>query len=151
MATDIDQLVSRLGVLLQQLSPQQRVRMARDMARRLRASQAQRIKANVAPDGTAHAPRQPSIRTKPGGIRHQRMFQKIARTKWLKAKGTANEATVYFAGFAQTVAREHHYGLQSTVGPGQRVKMPERPLLGFTDAELKTLDDLLLRYLVSAP
>jgi phage virion morphogenesis protein len=146
MAHDLTPLIKTVDALLQNLSTAERKTLATDIARQLRSSQAGRIKDNINPDGTPHQPRKPQrLRNRAGSIR-RRMFQKLIRTRWLKASSTANEATVGFVGFADQVAKEHHYGLRTRIGKKQ-VQMPERQLLGLTAAELQLIEDLTIKHL----
>ena len=75
------------------------------------------------------------------------MFQKLIRAKWLKASSTAEVAVVGFVGFANQVAREHHYGLRSRISQQQTVQMPKRELLGLTQSEQQNVQDIIIRYL----
>ncbi|MCW6548631.1 phage virion morphogenesis protein [Yersinia ruckeri] len=129
----------RLAGLLANLSPQSRKQLAADIAKKLRASQQQRIKRQQAPDGSPYAARkaQPT-RHKKGRIKRE-MFAKLRTARYMKAKGNTNEAVVEFTGRVQRMARVHHFGLRDRPSiHSQDVKYEERPLFGFTlqDREL---------------
>ncbi|WP_411849011.1 phage virion morphogenesis protein [Yersinia ruckeri] len=129
----------RLAGLLANLSPQSRKQLAADIAKKLRASQQQRIKRQQAPDGSPYAARkaQPT-RHKKGRIKRE-MFAKLRTARYMKAKGNANEAVVEFTGRVQRMAAVHHFGLRDRPSiHSQDVKYEERPLFGFTlqDREL---------------
>ncbi|MGF2252678.1 phage virion morphogenesis protein [Yersinia ruckeri] len=129
----------RLAGLLANLSPQSRKQLAADIAKKLRASQQQRIKRQQAPDGSPYAARkaQPT-RHKKGRIKRE-MFAKLRTARYMKAKGNTNEAVVEFTGQVQRMAAVHHFGLKDRPSiHSQEVKYEERPLLGFTlqDREL---------------
>lgn len=145
MAHDLTPFIQRIDTLLQNLSAAERRKLASDLARQIRARQAARIKENLAPDGSPYQPRKPQLRNRSGSIR-RRMFQKLIRTRWLKATGSAEEASIRFTGFADQVAREHHYGLKTRIG-SQQVQMPERPLLGLSAAELQLIEDMTIKHL----
>ncbi|WP_312203815.1 phage virion morphogenesis protein, partial [Mixta calida] len=77
----------RLAALIANLSPAMRKEMARNIAKRLRASQQQNIKRQQAPDGTPFAPRRAQpVREKKGRVKHE-MFKKLRTAKYMKAKG----------------------------------------------------------------
>lgn len=147
MTADLQPLLDRLDALVANLDAAQRRRLATEVARSLRGSQAKRIKENKNPDGSAFEARkpQPHLRSRRGSLR---MFSKLQRAKWLKPKGSASEASLGFAGFAGQVARVHQYGLRDRVNSnGTQVKYPVRELLGFTAAELETVEQIIIRHL----
>ncbi|MBU9819144.1 phage virion morphogenesis protein [Rahnella sp. BCC 1045] len=126
---------SRLAGLIAALSPQSRKAMAATIAKRLRKHQQQRIKQQVTPGGKPFTPRRPQpLRAKKGRIKRE-MFAKLRTAKYMKAKGTADDAVVEFTGQVQRMAKVHQYGLRDR--PSVRAKemqYPARPLLGL-DAE----------------
>lgn len=137
-------LLDRLDQLIANLDPASRRRLAVQLARGLRGTQAARIKANQAPDGTPYPARkpQPHLRSRRGGLR---MFRKLAGTRWLKPRGTPDEASLGFAGFADRVARVHHYGLRDRVNRlGTQHQYQQRELLGFTAAELERIEQQII-------
>lgn len=144
---DLTALTDQFDGLIEKLSDTHRRQLSRDISRSLRASQAQRIKQNISPDGVAYEPRKVSLKQRKGAIRRRLMFQKLIRAKWLKANSTSNAAAVGFVGFANQVAREHHYGLRSRISQQQTVQMPKRELLGITSTELQNVQDIIIRYL----
>ncbi|WP_312044006.1 phage virion morphogenesis protein [Erwinia sp.] len=121
---------ARLNALIGNLSPAARKEMARTIAKRLRAGQQQNIKRQQAPDGTAFKPRKAPARKKKGRIKRE-MFAKLRTAKYMKAKGTADDAVVEFTGNVQRMARVHHYGLRDQPARGgKEVQYEARPLLG---------------------
>ncbi|MBQ4864607.1 phage virion morphogenesis protein [Pseudoalteromonas sp. MMG013] len=150
MATDdLNQINNLFDGLIERLSKQERKQLARNISRKLRASQAKRIKENKAPDGSDYTARkpQPSWRTKKGSIKKKLMFQKLIRTKYLKAKYTGEQASVGFIGLLAYIARQHQYGLRAKVNNDVQVQYPERQLLGFTAEEQLNIEDLLIKHL----
>lgn len=148
MATnDLNHINTLFDGLIQKLTPTARRQLARDIARNLRGSQAKRIKQNNAPDGTPHEPRKPQTQQRKGAIKRRLMFQKIVRTRWLKANASSDHAAVSFAGFSAQVAREHHYGLRSRLSKYQNVQMPKRELLGITAKEQQAIEEIVIKYL----
>lgn len=122
--------------------------MAAAIAKRLRASQQQNIKRQQAPDGTPFKPRkrQP-LRGKKGRVKLE-MFTKLRTAKYLKAKGNSDDAAVQFTGNVQRMARVHHYGLRDRASRGGKVVQYEaRPLLGFSEADIKSIEEAVLRSL----
>ncbi|WP_421245481.1 phage virion morphogenesis protein [Aeromonas sanarellii] len=149
MAADaLQQLGQQAAALLGQLSASERRKLAADLARTMRATQADRIRANKQPDGTAMPPRKPQLRAKRGAIR-RRMFTKLVKPAWLKATATASEATVAFTGSANRLATIHHFGLRDKIR-GKTVQYPERQLIGITDADIDRIEDALLKHLTAS-
>ncbi|MGV8924808.1 MAG: phage virion morphogenesis protein [Ewingella sp.] len=143
--SDFKAFDDRLAGLLASLSPASRRQMATEIAKRLRASQQQRIKRQQAPDGSPYASRkrQP-IKGKKGRVKRE-MFAKLRTARYLKAKGTANEAVVEFAGKVQRIARIHQEGLKDK--PNRHslpVQYDVRPLLGFSAADRQIVEDVIL-------
>ncbi|QTF10750.1 phage virion morphogenesis protein [Brenneria izadpanahii] len=105
----------------------------------------QPIRQQQAPDGTPYAPRKAKpIEGKKGRVKRQ-MFQKLRTAKYLKAKDAADAASVEFVGRVQRMARVHHYGLRDR--PSDDVQYEARQLLGFSKADIKTVDELLIEHL----
>ncbi|MCQ4053368.1 phage virion morphogenesis protein [Aeromonas sp. SG16] len=144
MADALQQLGDQAAALLQQLSAPERRKLAADLARTMRATQAERIRANKQPDGTPMSPRKP--RAKRGAIR-RKMFTKLVKPAWFKATATANEATVEFTGSANRLATIHHFGLKDRI-KGHRIRYPARELLGISTQEMTQLEELLLIHLI---
>ncbi|MFD3223428.1 phage virion morphogenesis protein [Rahnella aceris] len=136
---------TRLAGLIAALSPQSRKAMAATIAKRLRKHQQQRIKQQVTPEGLSFTPRRPQpLRAKKGRIKRE-MFAKLRTAKYMKAKGTADDAVVEFTGQVQRMAKVHHYGLRDR--PSVRAKemqYPARPLLGLDAEDMKIVEDELI-------
>jgi len=137
----------RLSALIANLSPASRKKMAAEIAKKLRASQQQNIKAQRAPDGTPFAARKKhSIRAKKGRVKRE-MFAKLRTNKYMKAKGTSNDATVEFAGSVQRMARVHHYGLRDRPSKNAKdkdVQYDARLLLGMSSELQVDINELIL-------
>lgn len=128
-----------LAGLIANLSPKARKALAVTVAKRLRASQQQRIKRQQAPDGTPYATRKSQPLRKPKGRIKQEMFAKLRTARYIKANSSPDEAVVEFAGRVERMAAVHHFGLRDWPSIySQEVKYEERPLLGFSlqDREL---------------
>ena len=137
----------RLGALIGNLSPAARKEMARTIARRLRAGQQQNIKRQQAPDGTPFKPRKAPARKKTGRIKRE-MFAKLRTAKYMKARGSADDAVVEFAGNVQRMARVHHYGLRDRPARGgKEVQYEARPLLGLGDDDLYLIENEMIKLL----
>ncbi|UMO86147.1 phage virion morphogenesis protein [Pectobacterium sp. PL64] len=138
----------KLAGLLASLSASGRRKLAGTVAKALRGSQQQHIKQQQAPDGIPYAPRKAQpIKGKKGRVKRQ-MFQKLRTAKYLKAKGTADAASVEFIGRVQRMARVHHYGLRDRPNRTSRaVPYDPRPLLGFSDREIKEVEGILIEHL----
>lgn len=142
--------------LLQKLQPTQRQRLLVETARRLRTANAQRMRAQTDPDGAAWEPRKPpgpALRSRREQLRQQAkqrqpMFSKLRQHRHLKARGVGGStAVVEFAGRAQRIARVHHFGEADPVNPGGPVhRYPARELLGISQTDFETLQDMLADY-----
>ncbi|MGL6399286.1 phage virion morphogenesis protein [Aeromonas veronii] len=150
MAADaLQQLGAQAAALLQQLSATERRKLAAELARTMRVTQAERVRANKQPDGTAMTPRkpQPRLRDRRGGTR-RKMFAKLIKPAWFKATATATEAAVEFKGSANRLATVHHFGLRDKIN-GKAVQYPERQLIGITDADIDRVEDAMLKHLTT--
>lgn len=139
----------KLVALIAGLSASSRRQMAAEIAKRLRTSQQGRIKRQQAPDSTPYADRkrQP-IRSKKGRVKRE-MFAKLRTNRYLKAKGTADEVLVEFAGRVQRIARVHQEGLRDRPNRHSRdVQYDARPLLGFSEADRQIVEDVIIHRLI---
>jgi len=149
MATDdLTRLNELFDGLIQQLSPAARKQLSRDIARRLRATQAKRIKQNTAPDGSAFESRkpQPAWAKRIGAIKRKLMFQKIIRQKYLKPEYSSQAASVGFTGFISRIATEHQYGLRGRINERISAQYPQRELLGFTQNEMDMIEEEIVNH-----
>jgi len=146
-ADDLSRLTNWADGLLASMEPAARRQLAGEMARTLRASQAQRIRANRQPDGSPMAPRkpQPKLKKNRGRLR-RKMFFKISSPAWLKARTSEQQAVVEFVGTANRLATIHQYGLKDRI-KGREIRYPARELLGITHQEIEKLEELLLAHL----
>ncbi len=143
------QLVNdRLEALINSLSAPARKEMARNIGRKLRASQQQNIKRQQAPDGTPFKPRKTQpVRSKKGRIKRE-MFKKLRTAKYMKTQASPNEAVVEFAGNVQRMARVHHYGLRDRPSrKGKEVQYESRPLLGLNKLDLQAIEDVIMDFI----
>lgn len=146
---DLEALETWLSPLLQKLDGRGRAQLARKAAQQLRRSQQQRIRAQMNPDGSPFEARKPrDLRGKKGRIK-RRMFEKLKMARYLKAKGTPQQALIGFAGRVSRIARVHQYGLQDRAEPNSPpVNYAKRQLLGLTIEELKNLRDHIISELI---
>ncbi|WP_429124134.1 phage virion morphogenesis protein [Aeromonas allosaccharophila] len=145
MATDeLNRLTNWADGLLASMEPAARRQLAADMARKLRDSQASRIRTNIQPDGSPMTQRKPQPKLKKGrGRLRRKMFFKISSKTWLKASATPSQAVVEFVGTARRLATIHHYGLKDRI-KGREISYPARELLGISTEEVEQLEELLL-------
>ena len=137
---------TRLAGLITALSPQSRKSLAVAVSKRLRASQQQNIKRQQAPDGTPYAPRKTPLRNTKR-LRDRAMFSKLRTTRYMKAKGSGDEAVVEFVGRVKRMANVHHYGLRDRPSPHSAdVKYEARPLLGFSSADVKIIENAVAEH-----
>lgn len=146
---DLRKLEDWAGALLVKIEPKERRKINQTIARELRRSQQQRIKAQRNPDGTAYAPRKKEPkRTKSGKIKQKAMFKKLSLASRLRMSSSANVVGIAFMSRNARIARIHQYGLHdSPGGKSPRVKYDKRELLGFTDKDLAMIKDRLIDHL----
>ncbi len=140
----------RLEALIAALSPAGRRRMTVDVAKKLRQKQQQRIKAQVAPDGTPYIPRkrQP-VRGKKNRIKRE-MFAKLRTSRYMKASGDDSTAAVEFTGKVQRIVRVHQFGLKDKPGrDSPDIQYPVRKLLGFDENLLKMVEQVIIDNLMN--
>jgi len=151
-AAGLDELEHRLDELLRNVSPPERVRLAHQLGRELRRSQARRIRDNRNPDGSAFEPRKERdpLRAKAGRIKRRKkagpMFRKMGRPDALEWEASSEGVSVGFAGAAlQRIARVHQSGLRDRVSRnGPEAQYPARHLLGLDDADRRRILDIVL-------
>jgi phage virion morphogenesis (putative tail completion) protein len=153
MTDELTHLETWLSPLLAKLSAPARRTLAVAIGRRLRASQQQRIAAQLDPRGMAFAPRklqEARLRKLPGKIRRRKaaMFTKLRAARWLKVVTSAQGVDVGFDGRAARIARVHQEGLDDKASPKSKtIRYPRRQLLGFTEADRKLIGDALAEHL----
>ena len=143
---DLDKVLTDL---LTQLSAGQRARAMREVGVALRRSNAERIAANVSPDGVAFEPRKKQLKIK-GALKRKKtgaMFRKLKLQRYLSSTATPDGAEVSFKGGAEHIAQVHHYGLVDKVRDGLTVLYPARQLLGINEADRDLVRDILSRHL----
>lgn len=144
---DLSPFDTRLAGLITALSPQSRKSLAVAVSKRLRASQQQNIKRQQAPDGTPYAPRKTPLRNTKR-LRDRAMFSKLRTARYMKAKGSGDDAVVEFVGRVKRMANVHHYGLRDRPSPhSAAVKYEARPLLGFSTADVKMIETAVIEHL----
>ena len=154
MSDDLHALKAWAGALLAKLQPAQRRAINHKVAIDLRRSQAQRIKAQQGPDGTAYPARKRrrEFKGKNGRIKRQKaaMFAKIRTAKHLKVKATGDQIEVGFFGWVARVAHVHQFGRQDRVAKnGPVYKYPERRLLGLNEQDRTLVLESLLHHIRS--
>jgi phage virion morphogenesis protein len=81
-------------------------------------------------------------------LRDRAMFSKLRTARYMKAKGSNDDAVVEFVGHVQRMANVHHYGLREQ--PSQHidtVKYEARPLLGYSIRDIKTIEETIIYHL----
>lgn len=146
--SELTTLQERLAGLIDSLSPAASRQMAAEIAKKLRASQQQRIKRQQAPDGTPYAARKRQlVRSKKGRIKRE-MFARLRTNRFMKAKGSDSAVVVEFTGKVQRMARVHQYGLKDRPNRNSRdVQYEARPLLGFSSIEKRTIEQMIIESL----
>lgn len=140
--SDLQELDTWLSALLSRLDDKHISQVNKSVGTFLRRSQSLRIAAQENPDGSKYAARS-KFRSRAGRIRRRKMFSKLRMVKHLKNISDANSITVGFRGRSSMVASVHQYG-EDSVSYGRQISMPQRRLLGLTDAELDDIREIYL-------
>ena len=150
MAT-VEEVQAKLTALINNLSPQARRQLARNIGQALRKNQQARIARQENPDGTAFEPRKPrkEFGKKKGRIKRKAMFVKLRTARYFKIQSNANEVSVGFNGSSSMIAKVHQYGLMSSPSKTKdfKVRYAQRELLGFSQSDLDVIEDLVLAQL----
>lgn len=143
----LEDLTAWAGALLHKLDVGERRALLRAVGTELRRRQAARIAEQRNPDGSAYEPRKPRLRQHTGRVRRT-MFMHLRTTRFMKAQSDPNSAVVTFVGNAERIAAVHQFGLRDRVNKGGlEVKYAQRELLGFADADIDRLVDMVLLHL----
>lgn len=155
MATgnSLDAIEPFLAELIAAVQPTQRRKLITRIMRIARKANAQRIAANITPEGTPMAARKKRDPGKKGLAKKGKMFKRIGKQNSLKIRTTPDTGELRFVNaLVENTAAVHHYGLEGFVGRTRkgkviRTKYQARELLGFgreqedfLDAALKHLD-----------
>ncbi|AQV15425.1 phage virion morphogenesis protein [Acinetobacter pittii] len=143
---ELEFLSEHLNALLATLSDAERRKFAMMIARKVRASQSQRITRQQNPDGSSYIPRK-NLRNKKGQIK-RKMFMKLKTTKFMKIEKIPEGVTIGFDQRVSRLARIHQDGLVDTLkynGRTFKVRYAQRILLGFSDAEVEIIENDVLK------
>lgn len=150
MAT-VEEVQAKLTALINNLSPQARRQLARNIGQALRKNQQARIARQENPDGTAFEPRKPrkEFGKKKGRIKRKAMFAKLRTARYFKIQSNANEVSVGFNGSSAMIAKVHQYGLMRSPSKTKdfKVRYAQRELLGFSQSDLDIIEDLVIEQL----
>jgi phage virion morphogenesis protein len=150
MAT-VEEVQAKLNALINNLSPQARRQLARNIGQALRKNQQARIARQENPDGRAFEPRKPrkEFGKKKGRIKRKAMFVKLRTARYFKIQSNANEVSVGFNGSSAMIAKVHQYGLMSSPSKTKdfKVRYAQRELLGFSQSDLDIIEDLVIEQL----
>ncbi len=147
MSKNFEELASYLEPFIQRLTTGERAKLSRQIGRDLRKSQASRISAQKNPDGSGYTPRRKRLRDQKGKIK-RKMFTKLKNNAHLKLLSNADAIAIGFVGRVARIADVHQRGLKDRAAAGApNVVYPKRELLGFTDHEIKVIEDSLLKHI----
>lgn len=147
MSSNVLELANYLQPLLERLSMGERARLAKQIGRDLRKSQGKRISEQKNPDGSSYTPRRKRLRDQKGKIK-RKMFTKIKNTSNLKVLSNADSIAIGFVGRVARIARVHQEGLKDRAQKGAPdVVYPKRELLGFTEQDIKLVEDSFLKHI----
>lgn len=147
MSSNVLELANYLQPLLERLSMGERARLANQIGRDLRKSQGKRISEQKNPDGSSYTPRRKRLREQKGKIK-RKMFTKIKNTSNLKVLSNADSIAIGFVGRVARIARVHQEGLKDRAEKGAPdVVYPKRELLGFTEQDIKLVEDSFLKHI----
>ncbi|WP_439036056.1 phage virion morphogenesis protein [Acinetobacter sp. PC34] len=145
--SNVLELANYLQPFLERLSMGERARLAKQIGHDLRKSQGKRISEQKNPDGSSYTPRRKRLREQKGKIK-RKMFTKIKNTSNLKVLSNADSIAIGFVGRVARIARVHQEGLKDRAEKGAPdVVYPKRELLGFTDQDIKLVEDSFLKHI----
>ncbi len=147
---ELEYLSEHLNALLVSLNDAARRKMAMVIARKIRASQSQRITRQQNPDGSSYTPRK-NLRKRKGQIK-KKMFMKLKTTRFMKIENIPNGVTIGFDQRVSRLSRIHQDGLVDTLkynGRSFKVRYAQRTLLGFTDSEVELIENEVLNFIDS--
>lgn len=133
--------------IMNRLKPGERLKLARKIGQMLRRRNAQRIAANIQPDGSAMEPRKPRKR---GRSRRGKMFQKTRLARNMRVRAQPDQVEVSFKQAVASAAAVHHFGLVDKVektATAPRVRYPSRKLLGIPPEDRDAIMDEALDWL----
>ena len=147
----VEEVQAKLTALINNLSPQSRRQLARNIGQALRKNQQARIARQENPDGTAFEPRKSrkEFGKKKGRIKRKAMFAKLRTARYFKIQSNADEVSVGFNGSSAMIAKVHQYGLMSSPSKTKdfKVRYAQRELLGFSQSDLDIIEDLVIEQL----
>ena len=150
MAT-VEEVQAKLNALINNLSPQARRQLARNIGQALRKNQQARIARQENPDGRAFEPRKPrkEFGKKKGRIKRKAMFAKLRTARHLKVRSNGNEVSVGFNGSSAAIAAVHQYGLSASPSKNKdfKVQYAQRELLGFSESDVELIENLIIEQL----
>ena len=150
MAT-VEEVQAKLNALINNLSPQSRRQLARNIGQVLRKNQQARIARQQNPDGSAFEPRKPrkEFGKKKGRIKRKAMFAKLRTARHLKVRSNGNEVSVGFNGSSAAIAAVHQYGLSASPSKNKdfKVQYAQRELLGFSESDVELIENLIIEQL----
>lgn len=147
MSSNVLELANYLQPFLERLSMGERARLTKQIGRDLRKSQGKRISEQKNPDGSSYTPRRKRLREQKGKIK-RKMFTKIKNTSNLKVLSNADSIAIGFVGRVARIARVHQEGLKDRAEKGAPdVVYPKRELLGFTEQDIKLVEDSFLKHI----
>ena len=147
MSSNVLELANYLQPLLERLSMGERARLTKQIGRDLRKSQGKRISEQKNTDGSSYTTRRKRLREQKGKIK-RKMFTKIKNTSNLKVLSNADSIAIGFVGRVARIARVHQEGLKDRAEKGAPdVVYPKRELLGFTEQDIKLVEDSFLKHI----
>ena len=141
-----------LQTALRTLSPAGRKRLLRSIMRDISRNNRQRMTRHQDAEGQPwpQRARRKTTRTKNGRVRHTlKMMVGLRTARRLHLRADPESGRLEFRGRTARIASVHHHGLVDKVSArgGPQVKYPERPLLGFSDADISHIRTTLIRAL----
>lgn len=158
-SADLSAIEGWIGDIAATLEPGARRQLASKISQSIRKANAERIAANIQPDGSAMAPRKPrGIRAKAdakkGGVKRSgKMFAKLKLTRNLRTRADEDGLEVgFFGGSVARVAAEHHYGRVGFVakmkdGRTIRTRYTARRLIGFGADDPDMILDTIIKHI----
>lgn len=142
--SDFKEIEKICAYFLSKLDNKEMARVNRAIASTIRKSQSARITRQENPDGSAY-PKRKLIKNRKGEVRRGAMFNKLKTARWLKQVGNAQGITINFDQRVRRIAKTHQWGETERFG-NVKIDMPERQLLGLTEAEQQAILDAIVAH-----
>lgn len=150
MKNGFDGLANWVNEITQGLDDNEKRKLTRKLASKLRQHWRQRIRSQKDPDGQTFTPRKnPKKRDQRGRIKRGAMFRRLP--KLIKTAYSSNHTELGFHGRTAKIVETHHYGLTAQPSKMQDpVRYPVRELVGFSEDDIQLIKETIREFMSGA-